>query len=196
MQVILLERVEHLGQMGEIVRVRPGYARNYLIPQKKAAPATEENQKRFEVQRAQLEARNLERRQEAETVAAQLNGLSVTLIRQAGDSGQLYGSANAADIAAAVTNAGFSVGRSQVRLNQPIKALGLHTVTVSLHPEVQVAVQVNVARTAEEAAIQARGGDVSAPEDEMADEFGDETEAPDRLPGYADEAEGDATGAP
>ncbi|MBL8660123.1 MAG: 50S ribosomal protein L9 [Rhodospirillales bacterium] len=196
MQVILLERVEHLGQMGEIVRVRPGYARNYLIPQKKAAPATEENQKRFEVQRAQLEARNLERRQEAETVAAQLNGLSVTLIRQAGDSGQLYGSANAADIAAAVTNAGFSVGRSQVRLNQPIKALGLHTVSVSLHPEVQVAVQVNVARTAEEAAIQARGGDVSAPEDEAVDGFGDETEAPGRLSGYADEAEGDASGAP
>lgn len=169
MQVILLERVEHLGQMGEIVRVRPGYARNYLIPQKKAAPATAENQKRFEVQRAQLEARNLERRREAEAVAEQLKGLSVTLIRQAGDSGQLYGSANAVDIAAAITNAGFSVGRSQIRLNQPIKALGLHTVSVSLHPEVVVAVQVNVARTADEAAIQARGGDVSAFEDEADD---------------------------
>lgn len=187
MQVILLERVEHLGQMGDIVRVRPGYARNYLIPQKKAAPATEENQKRFEAERAQLEARNLERRQEAEAVAAKLDGLSITLIRQAGDSGQLYGSANAVDIAAATTDAGFSVGRSQIRLNQPIKALGLHSVSVSLHPEVIVSVQVNVARTPEEAAIQARGGDISAPMDE-ADEFagGDSEEQFEQ--GFADEA--------
>jgi large subunit ribosomal protein L9 len=170
MQIILLERVEHLGQMGDLVNVRPGYARNYLIPQRKAAPATEENRKRFEAQRAQLEARNLERRKEAEGVAAKLNGLSVTLIRQAGDSGQLYGSATAADIAAAVTKAGFSVGRSQIRLNQPIKSLGLHTVSVSLHPEVIVSVQVNVARTADEAEIQARGGDISAPEDEREEE--------------------------
>ena len=187
MQVILLERVEHLGQMGDIVRVRPGYARNYLIPQKKAAPATEENQKRFEAERAQLEARNLERRQEAEAVAAKLDGLSITLIRQAGDSGQLYGSANAVDIAAATTDAGFSVGRSQIRLNQPIKALGLHSVSVSLHPEVIVSVQVNVARTPEEAAIQARGGDISAPMDE-ADDFavGDSEEQFEQ--GFADEA--------
>ncbi len=167
MQVILLERVEHLGQMGEVVKVRPGYARNYLIPQRKAAPATDENRKRFEAQRAQLEARNLERRKEAEAVAAKLDGLSVTLIRQAGDSGQLYGSATAADIAAAVTDAGFSVGRSQIRLNQPIKSLGVHTVSVSLHPEVIVSVQVNVARTADEAQIQARGGDIAAPQDEQ-----------------------------
>ena len=167
MQVILLERVEHLGQMGEVVKVRPGYARNYLIPQRKAAPATDENRKRFEAQRAQLEARNLERRKEAEAVAAKLDGLSVTLIRQAGDSGQLYGSATAADIAAAVTEAGFSVGRSQIRLNQPIKSLGVHTVSVSLHPEVIVSVQVNVARTADEAQIQARGGDIAAPQDEQ-----------------------------
>ena len=166
MQVILLERVEHLGQMGDVVKVRPGYARNYLIPQRKAAPATEENRKRFEAQRAQLEARNLERRKEAEAVASKLDGLSVTLIRQAGDSGQLYGSATASDIAAAVSEAGFSVGRSQIRLNQPIKSLGLHTVSVSLHPEVIVSVQVNVARTADEATIQARGGDITAPEDE------------------------------
>jgi large subunit ribosomal protein L9 len=166
MQVILLERVEHLGQMGDVVKVRPGYARNYLIPQRKAAPATEENRKRFEAQRAQLEARNLERRQDAEAIAAKLDGLSVTLIRQAGDSGQLYGSATAADMAVAVSEAGFSVARSQVRLNQPIKSLGLHTVSVSLHPEVIVSVQVNVARTADEAAIQARGGDVAAPQDE------------------------------
>lgn len=169
MQVILLERVEHLGQMGEIVKVRAGYARNYLIPQKKAAPATDENRKRFEAQRAQLEARNLERRREAEAVAAQLEGLRVTLIRQAGESGQLYGSANAADIAAAVTDAGFSVGRSQIHLNQPIKALGVHAVLINLHPEVVVSIRVNVARTAEEAAIQARGGDVAALEDEAAE---------------------------
>ncbi len=196
MQVILLERVENLGQMGEIVRVRAGYARNYLIPQKKAAPATEENQKRFEVQRAQLEARNLERRREAEAVAEQIGGLSVTLIRQAGDSGQLYGSANAVDIAAAVTAAGFSVERSQIRLNQPIKALGLHTVSVSLHPEVQVAVRVNVARTVEEAAIQNRGGDVSAPEDETAGYVGDEGQMPRHGSADADEApEGGAAGA-
>lgn len=170
MQVILLERVEHLGQMGDVVKVRPGYARNYLIPQRRAAPATDENRKRFEAQRAQLEARNLERRKDAEAVAAKLNGLSVTLIRQAGDSGQLYGSATATDIAAAVSDAGFSVARSQVRLNQPIKALGLHTVSVSLHPEVVVSVQVNVARTADEAQIQARGGDITEPEDEREDE--------------------------
>ncbi len=162
MQVILLERVEKLGQMGEVVRVKPGYARNYLIPQRKAAPSTEENKKRFDAQRAQLEAKNLERRGEAEAVAAKLEGLSVMLIRQAGDSGQLYGSANAADIAAAVTAAGFTVGRSQIRLNQPIKSLGLHTVSISLHPEVAVAVQVNVARTLEEAEIQAGGGDATA----------------------------------
>lgn len=162
MQVILLERVEKLGQMGDVVRVKPGYARNYLIPQRKAAPSTEENKKRFEAQRAQLEAQNLERRGEAEAVAAKLDGLSVTLIRQAGDSGQLYGSANAADIAAGVSEAGFTVGRAQIRLNQPIKALGLHRVTISLHPEVAVTIQINVARTPNEAEIQAGGGDATA----------------------------------
>lgn len=162
MQVILLERVEKLGQMGDVVRVKPGYARNFLIPQRKAAPSTEENRKKFEAQRAQLEAKNLERRGEAEAVAARIEGLSVTLIRQAGDSGQLYGSATAADIAEAVSAAGFTVARSQIRLNQPIKSLGLHTVRIGLHPEVAVTVQVNVARTPEEADIQAGGGDATA----------------------------------
>lgn len=194
MQVILLERVEHLGQMGDIVNVRPGYARNYLIPQKKAAPATDENQKRFELERAQLEARNLERRREAEAVAEKLGGLSVTLIRQAGDSGQLYGSASAVDIAAAVTEAGFSVGRSQIRLNQPIKALGLHTVTLGLHPEVAVSIEVNVARTADEAAIQARGGDISAPDDETQDFLREQDEATGDGSLYGEEA-GDGDGA-
>ena len=126
MQIILLERIENLGQMGEVVRVKPGYARNYLLPQNKAVRATEENRKRFEEQRAQLEATNLQRRTEAEAVAAKLDGLSVVLIRQAGEAGQLYGSVTARDIADAITAAGFTVDRQQIRLNQPIKALGLH----------------------------------------------------------------------
>jgi large subunit ribosomal protein L9 len=158
MQIILLERVEHLGQMGEVVRVKPGYARNFLLPQRKAVRATEENRKRFEQDRAQLEASNLQQRSEAEAVAAKLDGLAVVLIRQAGESGQLYGSVSGRDLADAVTAAGFSVGRQQIRLNQPIKTLGLHTVAVSLHPEVAVNVSVNVARSREEADVQARTG--------------------------------------
>jgi large subunit ribosomal protein L9 len=158
MQIILLERVENLGQMGDVVRVKPGYARNYLLPQKKAVRATEENRKRFEETRAQLEATNLQRRSEAETVAAKLDGLVITLIRQAGEAGQLYGSVTARDVADAITAAGFTVGRQQIRLHQPIKALGLHTVKVGLHPEVVVSVVVNVARTPDEAEVQARTG--------------------------------------
>jgi large subunit ribosomal protein L9 len=160
MEIILLERVENLGQMGDIVRVRPGFARNYLLPQKKAVRATSENKKRFELQRAQLEATNLERRAEAEAVARKMGGLSVVLIRQAGESGQLYGSVNARDIADATTAAGFTVGRAQVRLRQPIKTLGLHSVGISLHPEVTVTITVNVARTPDEAEIQGQGGEV------------------------------------
>lgn len=158
MEIILLERIENLGQMGEVVRVKPGYARNYLLPQKKAVRATEENRKRFEEQRAQLEATNLQRRGEAEAVAAKLDGLAVVMIRQAGESGQLYGSATARDIADAVTEAGFTVSRQQVRLNQPIKTLGLHKVGIGLHPEVIVGITVNVARSHEEAETQARTG--------------------------------------
>ncbi len=158
MDIILLERVENLGQMGDIVRVRPGYARNYLFPQKKAVRATDDNRKRFEQQRAQLEATNLERRSEAEAVAKKMDGLTVTLIRQAGESGQLYGSVSARDIADAATAAGFTIGRGQVRLHQPIKALGVHAVSVSLHPEVLLAIKVNVARTVEEAEAQLKGG--------------------------------------
>jgi large subunit ribosomal protein L9 len=158
MQIILLERIENLGQMGDVVRVKPGYARNYLLPQNKAVRATEDNRKRFEEQRTQLEATNLQRRTEAEAVAAKLNGLSVVLIRQAGESGQLYGSVTARDIADAITAAGFTLNRQQIRLNQPIKALGLHTVKLGLHPEVIVAVVVNVARTQQEADVQARTG--------------------------------------
>ena len=158
MRIILLERIENLGQMGDVVRVKPGYARNYLLPRNKAVRATEENRKRFEETRAQLEASNLQRRSEAETVAAKLDGLSVVLIRQAGEAGQLYGSVTGRDVADAITAAGFTVDRQQIRLHQPIKALGLHTVKVGLHPEVVVSVVVNVARTQDEADVQARTG--------------------------------------
>jgi large subunit ribosomal protein L9 len=159
MEVILLERIEKLGQMGDVVNVRPGFARNYLLPQKKAVTASEESRKAFEAKRAQLEAQNLERRKDAEKVAAKLDGLFVIMIRQAGDAGQLYGSVNARDIAAAVTDAGFTVERRQVNLDQPIKTLGLHPVRVALHPEVSVTVTANVARSAEEAKIQEETGE-------------------------------------
>jgi large subunit ribosomal protein L9 len=158
MEIILLERIEKLGQMGDIVRVKPGYARNYLLPRKKAVRLTDKNRKRFEEQRAQLEATNLARRGEAEGVAAKIRGLAVLLIRQAGEAGQLYGSVNARDIADAVTAAGFTVNRQQIRLQQPIKTLGLHDVAVGLHPEVIERIAVNVARTPEEAETQARTG--------------------------------------
>ena len=159
MEVILLERIEKLGQMGDVVNVRPGFARNYLLPQKKAVTATEDSRKQFEAKRAQLEAQNLERRKDAEKVAAKLDGLFVIMIRQAGDAGQLYGSVNARDIAQAVTDAGFTVERRQVNLDQPIKTLGLHPLRVALHPEVSVTVTANVARSAEEAKIQEDTGE-------------------------------------
>ena len=158
-QVILLERVEKLGQMGQVVDVRPGYARNFLLPQKKALRATKDNLAYFETQRAQLEAQNLARKSEAEQVAAKLDGLSVIIIRQAGESGQLYGSVTARDIADGITEAGFTVGRSQIVLERAIKALGLHKQRVTLHPEVSVTVTVNVAQSAEEAEMQRKGVD-------------------------------------
>ncbi len=158
MEVILLERIERLGQMGDVVKVKPGFARNFLLPQKKALRATEENRKRFESQRSQLEVANLERRQEAEQVAGKMQGLSVVLIRQAGDAGQLYGSVNSRDIAQAVTDAGFTTERRQVRLDTPIKALGLYDIRLDLHPEVSLQVRINVARSEEEAEIQAKTG--------------------------------------
>jgi large subunit ribosomal protein L9 len=157
--VILLERVEKLGQMGQVVKVRPGFARNYLLPQKKALRATKANLALFEKQRHQLEAQNLARRGEAEDVAKKMDGLAVVVIRQAGESGQLYGSVTARDIADAVTAAGFSVGRSQVVLDKAIKTLGLYKQRVVLHPEVAVNVTVNVAQSAEEAEMQAKGVD-------------------------------------
>ncbi len=161
MQVILLERLGKLGQMGDVVRVRDGYARNFLLPQGKAMRASEASRKLFESQRVQLEARNLERKAEAEQVAAKLNGQSVVVVRSAGETGQLYGSVSTRDVAEAISAAGFSLTRNQVGLNQPIKAIGLHTVPVLLHPEVEVAITVNVARSADEAARQAKGEDLT-----------------------------------
>jgi large subunit ribosomal protein L9 len=158
MEVILLERIEKLGLMGEVVKVKAGYARNYLLPQKRAVRATEANRKKFEEQRSQLEATNLELRKEAEKVAARMGELVIALIRQAGEAGQLYGSVNARDIAEGVTEAGYTVGRRQIWLNEPIKALGMHAVSVNLHPEVTIEVMVNVARSEDEAALQARSG--------------------------------------
>jgi len=158
-EVILLERVEKLGQMGQVVKVRPGFARNYLLPQKKALRATKENLAYFEKQRGQLEAQNLSRRTEAEHVAKKLDGVAVVIIRQAGESGQLYGSVTARDVADGVTRAGFTVGRGQVVLDKAIKTLGLYKQRVVLHPEVSVTITVNVAQSAEEAEMQARGAD-------------------------------------
>lgn len=162
MQVILLERVEHLGQMGDVVKVKDGFARNYLLPKKKALRATKDNLAYFETRRAELEARNLERKKDAEAVAKKLDGQSFVLLRQAGDRGQLYGSVSPRDIADLVTAGGFAIARTQVPLDKAIKAIGLHTVAVVLHPEVRVSITVNVARTEDEAERQARGEDVLA----------------------------------
>jgi len=173
MQVILLERVAKLGQMGEVVNVKDGYARNFLLPQGKALRANDTNMKRFEAEKAQLEARNLESRKEAEALAGKLDGQQFVVIRSASDSGALYGSVTTRDIADAATETGFSVDRKQVALNGPIKELGLHEVAVSLHPEVEVTVKVNVARSAEEAELQASGKSIQelAAEEEAAAEF-------------------------
>ncbi|HTP76064.1 MAG TPA: 50S ribosomal protein L9 [Rhizomicrobium sp.] len=162
MQVILLERVEKLGQMGDEVKVKDGFARNFLLPQKKALRATKANREYFQGQKAQLEARNLEQKKEAESVGAKLDGKSFTLIRQAGDRGQLYGSVSPRDIADAITAGGVSVSRNQVPLDQAIKTIGLFTIGVRLHPEVRVKVTINVARSEDEAERQARGEDVLA----------------------------------
>jgi large subunit ribosomal protein L9 len=159
MDVILLERIEKLGKIGDVVKVKPGFARNYLLPQKKALRATKTNRAYFETQRGALEALNEVRLKEASGVSGQLDGLTVTLVRQASETGQLYGSASARDIAEAVSAAGHKVERRMVRLDQPIKVLGLHPVRVALHPEVIVTVTVNVARSEEEARLQIeRGG--------------------------------------
>ena len=173
MQVVLLERVEKLGQMGDVVRVRDGFGRNFLLPQGKALRATKANMARFESQRAQLEARNLETKKEAESLAAKLDGQTFVVIRSASDAGALYGSVTTRDAADAATAAGFSVDRKQVVLDTPIKDLGLHEATVVLHPEVTVKIGLNVARSAEEAELQASGKSIRelAAEAEAAAEF-------------------------
>lgn len=157
MEVILLERISRLGQMGDTVKVRDGFARNFLLPQGKALRANEANKKKFEGQRAQLEARNLERKSEAEAVAEKLDGQSFVVVRSAGETGQLYGSVSTRDISDLLTEEGFTIARNQVELNNPIKAIGLTNVVIALHPEVEVTITLNVARSADEAERQAKG---------------------------------------
>ena len=166
MQVILLERVEKLGQMGDVVKVRDGFARNFLLPKKKALRATKANRAYFETQKAQLEARNLERKGEAEKVGAKIDGKSFVVIRQASETGQLYGSVSPRDLVAILGEGGFAVSRGQIALNVPIKTIGLHKVPLALHPEIDVTITVNVARSAEEAERIARGEDVIARREE------------------------------
>lgn len=170
MEVILLERVEKLGQMGDVVRVKDGYARNFLLPQSKALRATDANRQRFENDKAQLEARNLERKNEAQAVADKLDGQSFVIIRQAGEAGQLYGSVSTRDIASEISTGGFSTSRGQVTLDKPIKEIGLHTTRIVLHPEVSVEVTVNVARTEEEAERQAKGEILTGEQDSFEEE--------------------------
>jgi len=157
MEVILLERIERLGQMGDVVNVKSGFARNFLLPNKKAMRATKDNIAYFEKQRAQLETQNLNRREEAEAVAKKMEGLTVIIVRQASESDQLYGSVSSRDITSAITESGFTVDKSQVLQDRPIKTVGLHQIRVRLHPEVTINVTANVARSPEEAAVQARG---------------------------------------
>ena len=173
MQVILLERVAKLGQMGDIVDVKPGYARNFLLPQGKALIASDANIASFEARKAQLEARNLETRKEADALAEKLDGQQFIVIRSASDSGALYGSVTPRDAADAATEAGFTVDRKQIALVGPIKNLGLHTVAVRLHPEVEVEIRMNVARSEEEAQLQATGKSIQelAAEEEAAAQF-------------------------
>jgi len=166
MQVVLLERIGRLGQMGDVVKVKDGFARNFLLPKGKALRATKVNLAQFEHQRVQLEANNLELKKEAEAVAAKLNGKSFVALRQASDSGQLYGSVSTRDIADLVIEGGFTVARSQILLDRPIKTLGRHPVRVGLHPEVVASVSVNVARTLEEAERQSRGENVNVLRDD------------------------------
>jgi large subunit ribosomal protein L9 len=158
MDVILLQRIEKLGQMGQVVKVKPGFARTYLLPEKKALRATDANRARFEKQRAQLEAINLSRREEAQKISGKVDGLTVVIIRQAGETGHLYGSVSPRDVAAAATAGGVTIERSQVLMDRPIKMLGLHPVRVALHPEVIVTITANVAKSEEEAEIQKKAG--------------------------------------
>jgi len=176
MEIILLERVEKLGQIGDVVNVKPGFARNYLLPQKKALRASKTNLALFESQRSQIEAANLERRKEAEAVSGKLEGFSVVIIRQAGDSGQLYGSVSSRDIVEAMGDEAVSVARDQVKLERPIKTLGIHEVRLQLHPEVVVTIGLNVARSEAEAERQAESGRMVTGEEEAEIEAAAEAE--------------------
>jgi large subunit ribosomal protein L9 len=196
MDVILLERITRLGQMGDTVKVRDGFARNFLLPQGKALRANEANKKKFEGQRAQLETRNTERRSEAEKIAADLDGKTFVVVRSAGETGQLYGSVSTRDIADILTEGGFTVARNQVELNNPIKAIGLTNVAIALHPEVEVTITLNIARSTDEAERQARGETLDSAEaiygDDIndaarPDEFFDEDADEDRAPRADDE---------
>jgi large subunit ribosomal protein L9 len=169
MEVILLERIGKLGQMGEVVRVKDGFARNFLLPRGKALRATQGNRTRFETMKVELEARNLEAKSEAQKVADKLDGQSFTVLRQAAEGGQLYGSVSPRDIAALASDKGFALSRSQIALNTPIKMIGRHKVPVTLHPEVEVTINVTVARNADEAERLARGEDVTVLRDEAAE---------------------------
>lgn len=161
MEVILLERIAKLGQMGDVVRVKDGFARNFLLPKGKALRATKDNRSRFETMKTELEARNLEQRGEAEKVGSKLDGQKFTVLRQASETGQLYGSVSPRDIATLVIEQGFKIDRNQIALNTPIKTIGMHKVPILLHPEVEVAISLAVARNADEAARLGRGEDIS-----------------------------------
>jgi large subunit ribosomal protein L9 len=176
MEVILLERVAKLGQMGEVVRVKDGFARNFLLPKGKALRATQANKSKFEAMKVDLQARNLEAKSDADKVAAKLDGQTFVVLRQASETGQLYGSVSPRDLAALLANAGFVVDRNQIALNVPIKVIGAHKVPVLLHPEVEVAVTVYVARSADEAERLKRGEDVTIRREGATDED-DDTEA-------------------
>jgi large subunit ribosomal protein L9 len=189
MEVILLERISRLGQMGETVKVKDGFARNFLLPQGKALRANEANKKKFEGQRAQLETRNLERKSEAQTVADQLDGKSFIVVRSAGETGQLYGSVSTRDISEIVTAEGFTVSRNQVELNQPIKTIGLTNVAIALHPEVEVTITLNIARTADEAERQAKGETLTTAEAIYGEDINDNARPDNFFDPNADEGE-------
>lgn len=189
MDVILLERISRLGQMGDTVKVRDGFARNFLLPQGKALRANDNNKKKFEGQRAQLEARNLERKNEAEAVAEKLDGQSFIVVRSAGETGQLYGSVSTRDISELLTEEGFSVGRNQVELNNPIKAIGLTNVVIALHPEVEVTITLNIARSADEAERQAKGEKLDSLEAIYGDDINENARPDAFFDGGEDESE-------
>ncbi|MCX7305110.1 MAG: 50S ribosomal protein L9 [Hyphomicrobiales bacterium] len=191
MEVILLERISRLGQMGETVKVKDGYARNFLLPKGKALRANEANKKKFEGQRAQLEARNLERKSEASTVAEKLDGKSFIVVRSAGETGQLYGSVSTRDIADLLTAEGFTVSRNQVELNQPIKTIGLSNIAIALHPEVEVTVTLNIARSTEEAERQAKGETLTTAEAIYGDDINENARPDAFFDPNSDEAAGD-----